>query len=215
MRVLSVNVGLPREVVWRGRTVTTGIFKEPVAGGVRLRSLNLDGDRQADLRVHGGPDKAVYAYPSEFYELWRRERPELEFPWGQFGENLTTEGLVDGNVSVGDRFRVGTAELVVTQPRLPCYKLGIAMGRDRFVTEFLERGLLGFYLSVAREGEVEAGDTIVPLARDPRAFGVTEVARLFSVDRDDVEGLRRAAELDVLPESWRDYFHRRLAGRAA
>ncbi len=214
MRVLSVNVGVPREVVWRGRAVTTGIFKDPVGGRVRLRSLNFDGDRQADLRVHGGPDKAVYAYPTEFYELWRRERPELDFPWGRFGENLTTEGLVDGDVSVGDRFRVGTAELVVTQPRLPCYKLGIAMGRDRFVTEFLERDLLGFYLSVAREGEVETGDPIVPLARDPRAFRVTEVARLFSVDRDDVEGLRRAAGLDVLPESWREHFRRRLA-RAA
>ena len=150
MRVLSVNVGLPHEVWWRGRPVTTGIFKEPVAGRVPLVRLNLDGDRQADLRVHGGPDKAVYAYPSEFYELWRRERPELDFPWGQFGENLTTQGLRDSEVSVGDRFRVGTAELVVTQPRIPCFKLGIRMGRDRFVTEFLERGLLGFYLGRPR-----------------------------------------------------------------
>lgn len=215
MRVLSVNVGLPREVQWRGRPVTTGIFKEPVAGPVPIRALNLDGDGQADLRVHGGPDKAVYAYPSEFYELWRRERPELDFAWGRFGENLTTEGVVDDEVSVGDRFRVGTAELVVTQPRLPCFKLGIRMGRDRFVTEFLERGLLGFYLSVAREGEVEAGDPIEELARDPRGFRVTEVARLFSRDRDDVAGLRRAADLDVLPESWREYFRRRLVARAA
>ena len=215
MRVLSVNVGLPREVQWRGRPVTTGIFKEPVAGRVPIRALNLDGDRQADLRVHGGPDKAVYAYPSEFYELWRRERPELDFAWGRFGENLTTEAVLDDEVSVGDRFRVGTAELVVTQPRLPCFKLGIRMGRDRFVSEFLERGLLGFYLSVAREGEVEAGDSIVELARDPRGFRVTEVARLFSRDRDDVDGLRRAADLDVLPESWREYFRRRLVARAA
>ena len=214
MRVLSVNVGLPHEVWWRGRPVTTGIFKEPVTGRVPARALNLDGDRQADLRVHGGPDKAVYAYPSEFYELWRRERPELDFPWGQFGENLTTQGLRDSEVSVGDRFRVGTAELVVTQPRIPCFKLGIRMGRDRFVTEFLERGLLGFYLSVAREGEVEAGDPIVEVARDPRGFRVTEVARLFSLDRDDVDGMRRAADLDVLPESWREHFRRRLA-RAA
>jgi MOSC domain-containing protein YiiM len=215
MRVLSVNVGLPREVLWRGRPVTTGIFKEPVTGRVPVRALNVDGDRQADLRVHGGPDKAVYAYPSEFYDLWRRERPELDFAWGRFGENLTTEGVLDDEVSVGDRFRVGTAELVVTQPRLPCFKLGIRMGRDRFVTEFLERGLLGFYLSVVREGEVEAGDSIVELARDPRGFRVTEVARLFSHDRDDVDGLRRAADLDVLPESWREYFQRRLAARAA
>ena len=215
MRVLSVNVGLPREVAWRGKRVTTGIFKQPASGPVPLRTLNLDGDRQADLRVHGGPDKAVYAYPSEFYELWSRERPELDFGPGTFGENLTTEGLVDGEVSVGDRFGVGTAELVVTQPRLPCFKLGIKMGRNEFVTEFLERGLLGFYLAVAREGEVAAGDPIVELERDPRMFGVTDVARLFAVDRGDVEGMRRAAELDVLPESWRDYFRRRVDARAA
>jgi MOSC domain-containing protein YiiM len=215
MRVLSVNVGLPREVLWRGRPVTTGIFKEPVTGRVPVRALNVDGDRQADLRVHGGPDKAVYAYPSEFYDLWRRERPELDFAWGRFGENLTTEGVLDDEVSVGDRFRVGTAELVVTQPRLPCFKLGIRMGRDRFVTEFLERGLLGFYLSVVREGEVEAGDSIVELARDPRGFRVTEVARLYIRDRDDVETMRRAADHDALPESWREYFQRRLAARAA
>jgi MOSC domain-containing protein YiiM len=215
MRVLSVNVGLPREVTWRGKPVTTGIYKQPVAGRVAVRTLNLDGDRQADLRVHGGWDKAVYAYPSEFYELWSHERPELEFRPGTFGENLTTEGPLDENVSVGDRFRVGTAELVVTQPRLPCFKLGIKMGRDEFVTEFLERGLYGFYLAVIREGEVEAGDPIVEVSRDPRAVTVTEIARLFARDRNDIEGMRRAADLDVLPESWRDYFRKRVYGRAA
>jgi MOSC domain-containing protein YiiM len=213
--VLSVNVGLPREVVWRGKPVVTGIWKEPVAGRVPLRSLNLDGDRQADLRVHGGQDKAVYAYPSEYYELWSRERPELDLGPGTFGENLTTESLLDDGVSVGDRFRIGTAELVVTQPRIPCFKLGIRMGRDEFVTEFLERGLFGFYLAVVREGEVAAGDPIVELARDPRAFRVTEVARLYTSGRDDIEGMRRAAALEVLPQSWRDYFRKRLEARAA
>ena len=214
MRVLSVNVGLPREVIWRGKPVTTGIYKEPVAGPVRIRTLNLEGDRQADLRVHGGRDKAVYAYPSEFYELWSRERPELDLGPGTFGENLTTEGLLDENVSVGDRFRVGTAELIVTQPRLPCFKLGIKVGRDEFVTEFLERGLYGFYLGVVREGEVEAGDSIVELVRDPRGFRVTEIARLYTRDRDDAEGMQRAANLDVLPQSWRSYFRTKVYGRA-
>jgi MOSC domain-containing protein YiiM len=213
--VLSVNVGLPREVLWRGKPVTTGIWKEPVAGRVPLRRLNLDGDRQADLRVHGGQDKAVYAYPSEFYELWSRERPELELGPGTFGENLTLEGLLDDDVSVGDRFQIGTAELVVTQPRLPCFKLGLRMGRGEFVTEFLERGLLGFYLAVAREGEVAAGDAIVELQRDPRRFGVTEVARLYAADRDDVETMRLAADHDALPESWREYFRKRVEARAA
>jgi MOSC domain-containing protein YiiM len=211
MNVLSVNVSLPRDVVWRGKPISTGIYKEPVAGRVPLHQLNLDGDRQADLRVHGGPEKAVYVYPSEFYELWSRERPELDFGPGMFGENLTTEGLLDVDVNVGDRFRVGTAELVVTQPRLPCFKLGIKMGRDEFVTEFLERGLHGFYLAVAREGEVAAGDPIVELSRDPNGFRVTEITRLFVHDRSDVEGLRRAVKLDVVPESWRGYFHTRLS----
>jgi len=214
MRVLSVNVGLPREVEWRGNTVTTGIWKGPVAGRVPLRKLNLDGDGQADPRVHGGPHKAVYAYPSEFYELWSRERPELELGPGTFGENLTTEGLPDGEACVGDRFRVGTAELVVTQPRLPCFKLGIRMGRDAFVTEFLERGLLGFYFAVAREGDVAAGDDIALLQRHPQRFPVTEVARLYT-SRDDVAAMRRAAELDVLPESWRDWFRHQVDLRAA
>lgn len=215
MRVLSINVGLPREVVWRGKPVTTGIYKEPIAGRVLVRRFNLEGDRQADLRVHGGSEKTVYAYPSEFYELWSRERPELDFGPGRFGENLTTEGLLDGDVSIGDRFRFGTAELVVTQPRIPCFKLGIKMGRDEFVTEFLERGLLGFYLAVVRVGEVAAGDPIVELQRDPRGFGVTEVARLFASGRDDVAGMRRAADLDVLPKTWRDYFRKRVDARAA
>jgi MOSC domain-containing protein YiiM len=215
MKVLSVNVGLPRKVMWRGKPVRTGIYKEPVTGRVALRRLNLDGDRQADLRVHGGTDKAVYAYPSEYYELWSRERPELQFGPGIFGENLTTEGLLDEHVSIGDCFRFGTAELVVTQPRLPCFKLGIKMGRAEFVTEFLERGLYGFYLAVTREGEVEAGDPIVVLSRDARAFGVNEVARLYARDRTDVESMRRAAQLDVLPESWRNYFRKRVGSLAA
>jgi MOSC domain-containing protein YiiM len=214
MRVLSVNVGLPREVTWRGKPVTTGIYKEPVRGPVAVRALNLDGDGQADLRVHGGRDKALYAYPSEFYERWRSERPELDFPWGQFGENVTMEGLLDEDVAVGDRFRVGTAELVVTQPRLPCFKLGIKMSRDDFVTEFLERGLFGFYLAVAREGVVAAGDPIAEVSRDPRGFGVTEVARLYIHGHDDVIGLRRAAAHDALPKNWRDYFRGRLARSA-
>ena len=215
MKVVSVNVGFPREVLWRGKPVTTAIWKAPVAGRVPVRRLNLNGDGQADLRVHGGPDKAVYAYPSEFYELWSRERPELDLGPGAFGENLTTAGLLDGDVSVGDRFRISTAELVVTQPRIPCFKLGIRMGRDEFVTEFLDRGLHGFYLAVAREGEVAAGDEIVELERDPRGFRVTEVARLYARDRDDVAAMQRAADHDRLPESWREWFRHQLDLRAA
>ncbi len=215
MRVLSVNVGLPRDVLWRGKSVSTGIYKEPVEGRVPVRRQNLDGDRQADLRVHGGPDKAVYLYPSEFYERWARERPELTFGAGTFGENLTTEGLVDHDVGVGDRFRIGSAELVVTQPRLPCFKLGIKLGRDEFVTEFLERGLLGFYLAVAEEGDIAAGDAILEIRRHPHRVPVTEIARLYTHGRHDLEGMRHAAAHDALPAGWRDYFRRRVDALAA
>lgn len=157
----------------------------------------------------------MYAYPSEFYELWARERPGHDYGPGTFGENLTTEGLRDEDVSVGDRFRVGTAELVATQPRLPCFKLGIKMRHDEFVTEFLERGLLGFYFAVVREGDVAAGDPIVELERDQRGLRVTEIARLYTHGRHDLEGMRRAAAHDALPVSWRDYFRRRIDALAA
>src|SRR5712671_6531621 len=133
MQVISVNVGQPKEVIWKGRKVMTGIFKEPVEGRVAVGRLNLEGDRQADLTVHGGPEKAVYAYPAEYYAFWREQFPEMELPWGMFGENLTIEGLLDESVHIGDRFQVGSAHLVVTQPRLPCSKLGLKFGRDYFL----------------------------------------------------------------------------------
>ena len=146
MQVVSVNVGLPRDVLWKGRTVTTGIFKEPVAGRVQVRKFNLDGDKQADLSVHGGADKAVYLYPVEHYAYWRRELPDMELPWGMFGENLTTEGLLEDGVNIGDRFRVGSAEVVVTQPRMPCQKLAIRFGRSDIIKRFLASGRTGLYV---------------------------------------------------------------------
>src|SRR5215475_6227487 len=165
MKVVSVNVGLPRTVQWKGKAVSTGIFKAPVSGRVPLRSLNFDGDRQADLRVHGGPDKAVYVYPAEHYAYWHPELADMTLPWGMFGENLTTEGLDEGALQIGDRFRVGSAEVVVTQPRLPCYKLGLKFGRDDIVKRFLASGRLGFYLRVVTEGEIAAGDEVLALER--------------------------------------------------
>lgn len=206
VKLLQVSVGRPRTVRWHGERVSTGIFKAPVQGPVGVRFTNLEGDGQADRSVHGGWEKAVYAYPAEFYSSWRAERPELELPFGQFGENLTTEGLPDDTVCAGDRFRIGTAELIVTEPRLPCFKLGIKMGDDAFVAQFLARGLFGFYLAVVREGRLQAGDEIVTLERHPARFPVTDIARLYGRDREDVEGLRRAAALDVVPESWRRHF---------
>lgn len=210
MKIISINVSRPRLVVWRGQSVSTGIFKEPVAGRVALRTLNLDGDRQADLTVHGGPSKAVYAYPSEHYEFWRVELPETELPWGMFGENFTTEGLNESSVNIGDSFRVGSAEVMVTEPRMPCYKLGIKFGRSDILKRFLASGRTGFYFSVQREGEVEAGDSIELLARDEHNVTVADITRLYTRDRDDLELMRRAIEVEALPDSWRDYFRERL-----
>jgi len=210
-RILSVNVGLPREVEWEGRTVRTSIFKEPVQGSVHVARLNLDGDRQADLTVHGGVHKAVYGYPSEHYAFWRSELPDHEFPWGAFGENLTTEGLLEEQVHIGDRFRVGTAELVVTQPRMPCYKLGIRHGRPDMVKRFLASRRSGFYFSVAAEGRVEAGDPVTLVSRHPAAVPIPEVVDLYVAKSPEPEHLRRMAELDALPEDWREWFRKRLA----
>jgi MOSC domain-containing protein YiiM len=165
MKVISLNVGLPREVGWHGRTVRTSIWKSPVKGRVRVVGFNLDGDRQSDLTVHGGERKAVYIYPSEHYEFWRGELPELDLPWGSFGENVTTEGLLESDVSVGDRLAMGSAEFTVTQPRLPCYKLGIRFGNDEMVKRFLRSCRSGFYVAVAREGDVACGDRIAFTSR--------------------------------------------------
>jgi MOSC domain-containing protein YiiM len=209
-RVVSVNVGLPRTVRWKGRDVTTGIFKAPVEGPVPLRCLNLDGDRQADLSVHGGAAKAVYAYPLEHYAFWREElRDELIF--GAFGENLTVQAMpLEEEIAIGDRFRIGTAELVVTQPRIPCYKLGLRLGRDDVPKRFLASRRSGYYLAVETEGSVAAGDGVEALSRHPARISVAEVTRVFADDRDDLATIERLVALDALPEDWRRYFAKRL-----
>ena len=156
VKLVSVNVGLPREIEWKGKIVRTSIFKAPLSGPVRVAKLNLEGDQQSDLTVHGGIDKAVYAYPSEHYPFWQGELPDMDLPWGVFGENFTTKGLLEDAVHIGDRFRAGSAELVVTQPRMPCFKLGIRFNRPDMVKRFLESGRTGFYFAVLKEGEVKA-----------------------------------------------------------
>ncbi len=211
MKVISVNVSLPKEVSWKRKAVTTGIFKRPVAGRVIVRRLNLEGDRQADLRVHGGPSKAVYAYPSEHYPFWRRELPEMELPWGMFGENLTTVGPLENEVNIGDRFRIGSVELIVTQPRMPCYKLGVRFGREDMVKRFLRSGRTGFYFAVEREGEIGAGDSIIPIARNQHDVTVADITRLYINDKTDLPMLRRALELEALPDDWREYFREQIA----
>src|SRR6266542_1241130 len=213
MMLVSLNAGLPREVLWHGRRVVTGIFKQPVEGGAALRKLNLDGDRQADLTVHGGEYKAVYCSPLAHYDYWKEELPGRDLPMGMFGENFTIDfpvgaGMPEDSVHIGDRFSVGSAEVVVTQPRLPCYKLGVRFQSDDMVKRFLASGRTGFYLAVTREGQVGAGDGIKLLARDPNAVPVSEITRLYVTKRygdDDLTWLRRALQVAALPEPWKAY----------
>ena len=210
LKLISVNVGLPRVVMSSGDPVSTGIFKEPVAGRVMLRTLNLDGDRQADLSVHGGPSKAVYAYPSEHYDYWKHELPEMKLPWGMFGENFTTAGLFETELHIGDKFRVGSAVVIVTAPRMPCYKLGIKFGRSDIVKRFLASERTGFYFAVLQEGEVGAGDPLELIEKSEGSVKVIDITRLYTREKHNVGLLRRAIETEALPESWRSYFQHRL-----
>ncbi|QLE56377.1 MOSC domain-containing protein [Nostoc sp. TCL26-01] len=210
MKLISVNVGLPREVIWKGKTVSTGIFKEPVSGRVRVRSLNLDGDKQADLTVHGGVDKAVYVYPFEHYDYWRSELPDTELTPGIFGENFTVTGLKEEELNIGDRFQIGSVELMVTQPRLPCYKLGIRFGRSDMVKRFLASRRTGFYFRVLQEGEVGVGDTLELVSRDTNNITVADITQLYVREQNNPELLHRASQLQALPEGWRDYFQEQI-----
>ncbi len=210
MKIISLNVGLPRLVLRNDEPVSTGIFKEAVTGRVMLRTLNLDGDRQADLSVHGGPGKAVYVYPSEHYEFWKREFPEMNLPWGMFGENFTTTGLFETEINIGDRFRIGGAEVMVTEPRMPCYKLGIRFGRTDIIKRFLQSERSGFYLAVLKEGEVGSGDEFELIARDAHDVTVSDITRLYTREKQNVELLRRAIKVEALPESWRSYLQDHL-----
>ena len=205
-KILSVNVSLPKEVDFEGQKVTTGIFKKSIDGRIMLRTLNLDGDKQADLTVHGGPDKAVYAYPIEHYEFWRKVYPDMEMPNGMFGENFTIEGLMESEVSLGDSFEIGSSKVIATQPRMPCYKLGVKFGRMDVLKKFLASGRSGIYFKVLEEGEVGAGDPIIQIKKDTIRVGITDIVRLYSSDREDIEMMRRAVKVEALPEGWRDYF---------
>ena len=210
MKLLSVNIGLPREMIWHDKVVTTGIFKEPIEGAILLKRLNLVGDRQADLSVHGGVDKAVYVYPHEHYEFWANELPGMSLPYGIFGENFTVTGLTEHMVNIGDHFRIGDAEVMVTEPRMPCYKLGIRLGRPDMVKRFAASGRTGFYLAVIREGKVAAGDSIVRSHQGEQGITVADVTRLHLFEKGDRKILKRALQVKALPKSWRLRFERQL-----
>lgn len=210
MKLVSLNVARPRLVVYERATINTAIFKQPVSGRVQLRTLNLDGDRQADLSVHGGPQKAVYAYPSEHYPYWQQELPGLDLPRGMFGENFTTTGLAEDELHVGDQFQIGSSIVMVRQPRTPCYKLAAKFQRDDMLQRFLISGRSGFYLSVEQEGEVEAGDVFKLLDRNPDGITISEMNRLFVREKYNHALLRKAIDTVALPEPWREYFSERL-----
>jgi MOSC domain-containing protein YiiM len=210
MKLISINIGQPREVLWKNRTISTGIFKEPVEGTVRVGSLNLEGDGQADLTVHGGRDKAVYAYATEHYDFWRNELPEMELPFGMFGENLTIEGLQENQIYIGDRLRIGSALFEVTQPRMPCYKLGLKFGRDDIIKKFLQSERSGIYFAVLEEGEITAGDEVEFVSRDPNQVTVTDISHLYTSEKNNIDLIHRALQVESLDEGWRDYFVERL-----
>ena len=215
MKILSVNVGLPREVEWNGLTVQTGIFKKPVDGKVRVSGVNLSGDRQADLTVHGGPEKAVYGYPSEHYDFWQKELPEMALPWGMFGENLTTQGLSEDTLHIGDRLQVGSAILMVTQPRMPCYKLALRFNRDDMIKRFLRSRRSGFYFAIVQEGELSAGSEITILSRDSHRVTVTDISQLYLSKVPQPELLQRAIQTTALPQDWKDALRLRAQTRTA
>jgi MOSC domain-containing protein YiiM len=215
VKLISLNIGRPRLAVYKGATLSTGIFKQPISGCVALRTLNLDGDRQSDLTVHGGPYKAVYAYPSEHYEYWRAELPGTDLPWGMFGENFTTEGLTEVDLHIGDRLQIGSAVVMVRQPRMPCSKLAAKFQRDDMIERFLASGRSGFYFSVEREGEVEAGDPFEFISRDEEGITIAEMNRLFVQEKYNRDLLQKAIATTALPDSWREYFLPRLDGPGA
>ncbi len=214
MNVVSVNVGLPQEIFYQGGEILSGIVKAPQIGRVRVGALNLAGDAQADLTVHGGPSKAIYAYPIEHYDFWRQELAGVDFPMGSFGENLTTAGMLEEQLNIGDRLCIGSVELIVTQPRLPCYKLNAKFMREDMVKKFLRSRRTGFYFAIAREGEIGAGDTVQFLRRDENSVSVADITRLYAFEKNDFAGMRRAVNVPDLPESWRDYFRDRLQSAA-
>lgn len=204
MKLISVNVGRPRTIEWMGKEVLTSIYKQPVEGRVALRGFNLAGDQQSDLSVHGGADKAVYGYPGEHYPFWRGELSSVELSWGAFGENLTTEGLSEEDLSIGDVVRVGTAQLMVTQPRIPCFKLVARLGVADMVKRFLASRRSGFYFSVVAEGEVAAGDEIEVVERATERMSVRELTDLYVTKQPAPQVLERALRLRGLAQVWRE-----------
>jgi len=214
IKVVSVNVGLPKQISYGMRQVVTSIFKEPIEGRVKVTTLNLDGDAQADLSVHGGLDKAIYSYSEEHYKYWKEVYPTIVMPFGMFGENLTTQGLNEDTVNIGDQYQIGSSRLVVTQPRMPCYKLGIKFGRMDILEKFINSQRPGIYYKVLQEGDLGAGDNIILLYKDKNNVTINDIVSLYLNDRHDKENIskmKKATKLKSLPESWKIYFSQKIS----
>ena len=210
MRVISVNVGLPIKINFGKEIVTTAIFKNPIKHRIKLYKLNLEGDKQADLTVHGGIDKAVYSYPSEHYKFWKKEIKDFEYSWGTFGENLTTEGVVEDLVNIGDQFRIGSAKVVATQPRMPCYKLAVRFGRMDIIRRFMASERSGIYFKVVQEGEIGVEDKIELIKSDENKVTIRDIVRLQTNGGRDTEMMNRAIKVKDLPDGWRNYLMEKL-----
>jgi MOSC domain-containing protein YiiM len=209
VKLISLNTGGPRDVQTDGPAVRTSIWKSPREGRLHVATFNIDGDEQSDLTVHGGTYKAVYCYPSEHYAWWREQLPGMDLPWGVFGENLTIEGLLETDIGIGDRMQIGSAEFQVTQPRSPCFKLGIRFGRADIVKRFIASGRSGFYVSVVREGDIAKGDDIRIVERVAGSMSVSDIFALYFDDEGKQEQVGRAAALTGLAPSWREDFQSR------
>lgn len=212
MKIISVNVGLPIKVNFGREVVTTGIFKNPIQHRVKLNKLNLEGDKQADLTVHGGINKAVYAYPSEHYIFWKEEIKDFEYSWGTFGENLTTEGLFEDIVRIGDQFKIGSTKVMATQPRMPCYKLGIRFGRMDVIKKFLESGKSGIYFKVIKEGEIGINDTVKLIKKNNNDITIKNIVEMVTKDEiENIELMEKTIQVPELPTGWKNYFVEKLS----
>ena len=210
MKLLSVNVSLPKQVTYKGKIIKTSIFKEPVEGRVNVKTLNIEGDGQADLIGHGGEQRAILVYSIENYKYWETVLNRNDFTMGQFGENFTVDSMLDDNIHVGDRFRIGTALFEVSQPRVTCYKLAMKMGVEGFYNQILKSNRPGFYFRVLEEGEVGAGDIIEKVDENPVGMTIVEMNRLLYFEKDNMDGARKAITIKALSPGWRISFEDRL-----
>ena len=211
MCIVSLNTGQVREINQNGKIITTGIYKTPVKGALQVNDLGIEGDRQADLRVHGGVDKAVYAYPAEHYDYWRELLGRDDLPYGMFGENLTITGYIEDSVYFGDVFKAGSAELQVTTPRQPCSKLNLKFEDKHMAKKFLASGKSGFYFRVLKTGKVKAGDQLIKIATSSDQLSIEEFNLVYNKDKNNISLLKKVVEAKDVPSKYRERFSEHLS----